>query len=466
MSRNLAKTTIVVVATAVLTGFNGFSLGAERKISAVDLTDRNLSVEDIDPAIYFDVDDTNDPFHEIYTTFRARRASDMADPSKPPPIEPYKSVHRSGKMPWGALPKVLPFDWASLRKAAPQAAEQLERVVKARLVFDHPDIKITQLMLGPGATLPGHAEGSPGFYYIIEGSGEITVEGATQSVTPGTTVKLEPYDVRRVYASTAKPLKLIWVRWAPGGDQQYLAAGYYLTGANQHVQPKEANLPRDFLFWGKRYSTQPVSEPASAELASAEGSVFATQMTQLNQARAELGESRKLYKDTPAFSYETDSTWINEEQLKNSGFFWAKDIGQLGELLYRWEEVMRLKGFFRVVRADGGWDFNISQMVWGPHSRYVEHSHSIPEFYYMLSGPVEHWIDDIKYRAMPGDIFLTNSYQPHQSRGIVDDLPFRNIGASWAPNGDRSVFQRPFFLVEPLPEQPESSFLSEAAAFH
>ena len=105
-------------------------------------------------------------------------------------------------------------------------------------------------------------------------------------------------------------------------------------------------------------------------------------------------------------------------------------------------------------------------MVWGPHARYVEHSHSIPEFYYMMSGPVEHWNGDQKYGAMPGDIFLTNSYQAHQSRGIVDDLPFRNIGASWAPNGNREVFKRPFYLVEPLPAQPEEAILGDASSFH
>jgi hypothetical protein len=65
-----------------------------------------------------------------------------------------------------------------------------------------------------------------------------------------------------------------------------------------------------------------------------------------------------------------------------------------------------------------------------------------------------------------GDVYVTNSYVPRQSHGIVDDLPFRNVGASWAPNGRREVFERPFFLVEPLPEQPESAFLGRAPSFH
>ena len=430
------------------------------------LIDRSLSAGDIDPGIYFDFDDPSDPFREIYAGFRARRASDMADASKPPPIEPYESVHLSRKMPWSALEDILPFDWASLRDESPIAAAELERVVKARLAFDHPDVKITQLMIGPGGTLPGHAGGSPGFYYVIGGSGEITVESTTHTVTPGTTVKLEPYDVRRLYAAPGEPLRVIWVRWAPGGDQEYLAAGYYLTGANQHIQPEEAVLPLDYQYWGGRMSTELVEQARSPRPAVASDSSYAAWAAALENARLSLGAKRILYPETPVFSHESDSEWITEEMLKGSGFFWAKDIASLGALAQRWQEVMRLKGFFRARRPDGGWDFNISQMVWGPHARYVEHSHSIPEFYYMMSGPVEHWVGEDKFTAMPGDIFMTNSYQTHQSRGIVDNMPFRSIGASWAPNGDRSVFKRPFYLVEPPVTQPEAADLGDAPSFH
>ena len=431
---------------------------------SVIVIDRTLSAQDIDPAIYFNFDDPSDPFHEVYAAFRARRANDMADASKPPPIESYESVHLTRNMPWNALEEVLPFDWASLRRESPVEAAQLERVIKARLAFDHPDIKITQLMIGPGATLPAHAGGSPGFYHVIGGSGEISVEGETQTVSPGTTVKLNPYDVRRIYATPGEPLKVLWIRWAPDGDQQYLAAGYYLTGANQHIQPVEGVLPQDYQYWGERLSTEPVPQPASPLRAVEGGSSSAAQATALAAAREKLGEKRNPYPAAPTFSHESDSPWLTKGMEAN--FFWAKDINSLGALLDRWVEVMRYKALFQATRPDGGWDFNISQMVWGPRARYVEHSHSIPEFYYMMSGPVEHWIGEQKYLAMPGDIFMTNSYVPHQSRGIVDDLPFRNIGASWAPNGNREVFNRPFYLVEPLQAQPEGAVLGAAPRFH
>ena len=459
---------------AVLVGTFLSACGPEQQTPESDNTaevaegqiDRTLSASDIDPSVYFRIDDPDDPFRDVYASFRARRSSDMADPSRPPPIEHYAPAHFTREMPWDDLESVFPFDWTSVRAGNPDEARQLEDAVKARLALDHPDLKITQLMIGQGGVLPAHAEGAPGMFHVIEGSGEITVEGRTQTVTPGTTVKLNPYDIRRLSASAEGPLKLLWFRWAPNGDQRFLSAGYYLTGANQHIQPKEGVLPEDFSYWGATHTTEPVSAPSVPAVVAADGSLYATQKIVLEQARDTLGEKRNPYPAARIFSHESDIGWLDQETLENANFFWAKDVKNLGELLIRWGEVMRYKGFFQAARPDGGWDFNVSQMVWGPHARYVEHSHSIPEFYYMMSGPVEHWIEDEKHLAMPGDIFLTNSYVPHQSRGITNGVPFRNIGGSWAPNGDRSVFERPLFLLEPLPQQPGAASLADNPQFH
>ena len=182
--------------------------------------------------------------------------------------------------------------------------------------------------------------------------------------------------------------------------------------------------------------------------------------------RSGLGKASSPYPKTPAISQESDIRWLDMETLKKANFFWAKDVRALGDLLVRWGEVMRYKGIFQAKRPGGGWDFNMSQMAWGPHARYVEHSHSIPEFYYMMSGPVEHWVGERKYIVRPGDIFVTGSFEPHQSRGIVDGVPFRNISGSWAPNGDRSVFKRPAYILEPLPKQAEGAVLKADEKFH
>lgn len=464
----------LAIASGLFVALGVFAMGCRTAVpdapptdrGATITIDRSLSHAEIDPSIYSDLDDPNDPFASVYEGFRARRARDMNDPDKPPPIEAFPPAHPLEGRPWDDVEVRLPFDWSALRKGTPVAVDGFARAIRARLVLDHPDVKITQLMLGPGATLPGHAGGAPGFYHVLDGEAEITVEGRTQHVTPGTTVKLDPYDVRRVHVTSTGPLRMLWIRWAPDGDQRYVQAGYYLTGANMHVQPREADMPPDYQFWGEDRDTTPVATPRSPIAKTAEASFYAAQTDALERARSALGEERNPYPETPRFAHESDVPWVTEEMLANSGFFWAKDIASLGDLARRWSEVFRLKGFFRAKRPDGGWDFNISMMGWGSRAFYVEHSHSIPEFYYMISGPVHHWVDGTRYTAMPGDVYVTNSYTPHQSRGIVDDMPFRSIGASWPPNGRREVFSRPFFVVEPLPEQPGSASLGEAARFH
>ncbi len=102
----------------------------------------------------------------------------------------------------------------------------------------------------------------------------------------------------------------------------------------------------------------------------------------------------------------------------------------------------------------------------GPRSTYVEHCHVIPEFYYLLSDPVTYGVDGDLHRSEPGDILFNNSYSPHLVQGIVDGLVFRSFSSTFAPNGDRSVFDRPGFLVEPLPTQPASARLAENISFH
>ena len=390
----------------------------------------------------------------------------MVDQSRPPPIEPFPAAHRTQDMSWGDLQTIFPFDWDTLNAEMPERVEQLKRVTRARVGLDHPDLKITQFMLGAGAVFPMHAEGAPGFYHVVGGTGEISVEGKTQTVAPGTTIRLNPYDQRQIYASADGPLKILWFRWAPDGDQRFITGGYYLTGANQHIQPIEAELESDVAFWGETFTTSPVATP-SAAISNPDGSaIFAAQSVALELAKNSLGADLRPYAEASVFSNESETNWLDRETLERANFFWAKDIKNLGELLTRWSEVMRYKALYQAKRQEAGWDFNMSQMMWGPHARYVEHSHSIPEFYYMMSGPVEHWIEDEKHTAMPGDIFITSSYVNHQSQGITDGVPFRNISGSWAPNGDRSVFTRPFFIVEPLLEQSDVIELGSEVGFH
>lgn len=418
--------------------------------------------EEIDSSIYFAESAGDDPFAEIYEGFRERKAAAREDPNVPPPIEPHETVHRSADRQWLPLDEVIRFDAS---KARPERVDALRSAVRMARAFDHPDLEILEVVLGPGALLPAHAEGAPGVLLVLDGEADVTVDEESWRVTPGAKVKLEPYAVRRLRASAQGPTKVLWIRWAPRGDVRYITAGYYLTGANQHVQPAQAHIPLDFEFWGAVNDNTPL-EPWT--LPAADADTYVTQQRAALTAELErLGEDElKLYPEVAVFGHESATPWLDIDAIRNSNFMWAEDILSTGGLLDRWSQVVRMEGLFQARHADGSWDFNISQQAWGSGSRYVEHSHSIPEFYYMLSGRVEHWNGDRRYDAEPGDVFMTNSFQNHESRVRPDGEIWRSYGATWAPNGDRSVFDRPHFLLEELPEQPAGSELPEHVRFH
>lgn len=422
--------------------------------------------EEVDPSIYSRLDDPTDPFGAKYAEFRARRERDMANPDSAQPLDRYPARHRTSRKPWGELEALLPFDWQAVRAASPEEAKQLEASIRIRLGFDHPDLKIIQMVIGAGGLLPAHADGAPGAFVVVGGEGEISVEGETWRVTPGATVKLHPYDVRRLRASPSAALRLLWIRWAPGGDQAYIDAGYYLTGANQHVQPKQADLPDDYLFWGEVFENEALEEPSVPVLEPESGSVYARSARALDASRRTLGDDRARYPSVPVFGHESRVPWLSAERARRGGFFFSEDLGSLGPVADRMLQIARHKAIFRATRADGRWDFNFSQSAWGARSTYVEHSHVIPEFYYALSGPVIYGVDGERHESLPGDILYNNSYSPHLIQGIVDGLVFDCFSSTFAPHGDRSVFERPYFLVEPLGRQPASARLAKDVAFH
>ncbi|MEN8160074.1 MAG: hypothetical protein ABFS41_08390 [Myxococcota bacterium] len=268
---------------------------------------------EVDPAVYSRVDDPSDPYRAKYAEFRARRARDMANPDFPAPLDRYPAFHRTGDMPWGSLETLLPFDWVEIRKADPEAAAQLADVVRARLAFDHPDLKITQLLIGPGGLLPAHADGAPGAFIVVGGEGEIGVGGETQRVTTGGTVRLAPYAERRLQASSDAALRLLWIRWAPGGDQAYVDAGYYLTGANQHLQPEQADLPWDYLLWDGAFENEALAAPSTPVALAPAESVYAADAHALADRRRELGTARDPYLTVPIFGHESRIPWLSAE---------------------------------------------------------------------------------------------------------------------------------------------------------
>lgn len=424
------------------------------------------AADEVDPAIYTAINDPNDPYGYKYAEFRERRERDMADPDSPRPLPLYRARHQTTGTPWGDLENLFPIDWAGLRELTPGRVEQLKGAMRLRVAFDHPDLKISQLVLGPEAVLPGHADGAPGAYIVISGRGEIRVGNESAHVTTGSTVKLEPYVVRSLEASAEEPLRLLWIRWAPGGDQAYVDAGYYLTGANQHIQPEQAKFEDDYLFWGGVDEAYGLVEAAANPAPSEAVPVYADATFGLRAAKAAFNADEPLYPGVSVFGHDSKIPWLSAETLKEGGFFFSDDLGSLLEVAEQMIQIARHKAIFRASRPDGRWDFNFSESAWGARSIYVEHSHVIPEFYYVLSGPVIYGVDGERHESMPGDILFNNSYSPHLAQGVVEGLVFRSFSSTFAPNGDRSVFERPYFMVEPLTDQAAGSVLSDSIEFH
>lgn len=122
-------------------------------------------------------------------------------------------------------------------------------MIKTRLVFDNPDLKVVELAIAAGAALPLHAQAAPSVYHIFEGAATIMSNDSTAKVAVGTSIRFDSYAKKSVNVTSDEPLKVLWFSWAPQGDNSYLQSGYYLTGSNLHFQPQADIMPTDFDFW-------------------------------------------------------------------------------------------------------------------------------------------------------------------------------------------------------------------------
>ncbi|MCK5881506.1 MAG: hypothetical protein KAG18_06485, partial [Sinobacterium sp.] len=359
------------------------------------------------------------------------------------------------------------IDWKEVNQSSPKKLEQLRKALKVKTVLNHPDLKIIEVAMGSGALLPSHADAAPGAYHIIEGSAKITINGETIHAFTGTSIKLESLSERRVQVTSSTPLKLLWFRWAPGGDQTYLDYGYYLTGSNFHLQPLESVMPKNYQQWEERFRKRFIAID-STWVYEPTKEFYDKQKQQLvamkNQEK--FKNIANLYPTAPQFSNELDSTWLDFENMPSEGFFWAKDASKAGAALAAWNKMTRMKGVFQAKVPNQQFDFNISYIATGPTGKYVTHSHATPEFYYILGGKTEWIISGTKYVAVPGNLYAHNPYADHEMRGLEEANPEIVITGSWAPFGDRSVFKAPTLLTEALTQQPASSVIKDDFNFH
>jgi len=432
-----------------------------------------LSFRDIDSAIWADspANRSIDPYQELIQGLRDRKARDLANPDAPRPFEGAERIEKEFRAPelaWDALADVLPLDWDSIRELSPERVAALERAVRFRTVLRHPDFRIVEVAMAPGSTVPGHALAEPSAFHVVGGSAEFEVADQRIEASLGASIKIEPYEVRSIHVSSDVPFRALWFRWAPGGDAAYLSSGYYLTGANFHIQPLEATFPSGYQHWAdasrRRSRLLPPAEPHSRAPQTL-GSEFLREQAD-RHARARASGATALYPSTPRVSDELQADWLDFTKLADAGFFWAKDAQAGADALVRWNEIARMKAVFRATRPDGPYDFNLSYLAIGPTGKYVTHSHAGPEFYYILEGETEWILEGETFTARPGHVYFHGPYQDHEMRGLVEGVPMRSIAGSWVPFGDRRVWLEPGFLLEPLPAQPGGAEIPAAFDFH
>ncbi|HEB88324.1 MAG TPA: cupin domain-containing protein [Deltaproteobacteria bacterium] len=445
---------------------------------AQDSASKAPSYRDIDPSLWIESPETRalDPHDGLIQPFRDRKARDRADPEAPPAFEGEDRIAkevRATDAPWDPLEAVLPLDWDTIERLDPDGLEALRRSVRFRRVLSHPDFQIVEVALAGGARLPAHALAEPSAFHVLSGEAEFEVADESIEATVGTTVKVEPYEVRAIRSISPEPLRALWFRWAPGGDETYLDFGYYLTGTNFHVQPLEATFPENWSFWPEalrrphrvepRKTPDTPSEPAPE---TNEEAFLARQRQALGLYREALSPPQPLYPTSPRASDETKIPWIDFSNIAAAGFFWAGDAAAAGHYLDRWNEIARMKGIFQARNPGGRYDFNFSYIALGPMAKYVTHSHATPEFYYVLDGETEWIIEGDRFVARAGHVYFHSPYDDHEMRGLLEGVPMRAITGSWAPFGDRSVWKQPGFLLEGLPDPDPAKAIPDTFDFH
>ena len=125
--------------------------------------------DEIDPNIYFPTQENvaADPSNSLMEMFRKKKAADMANPDKPRPMkteEIGQIENVSHQQPWSSVDAVFDFEWDKLD---PSWNKTLEKVIKCRVVFDNLDLKVVELAIAAGATLPMHAQATPSVYHVL-----------------------------------------------------------------------------------------------------------------------------------------------------------------------------------------------------------------------------------------------------------------------------------------------------------
>jgi quercetin dioxygenase-like cupin family protein len=110
-------------------------------------------------------------------------------------------------------PTVLDLAATELR-VAPNKQATIRLMAEGRRAF------VGMLTMQPGAAVPDHVDGDEEFIHILEGGGELTIDGKAYPVAAGTTIFM-PGGAHVSYVNGATALKALQVFAGPGSAAKY-----------------------------------------------------------------------------------------------------------------------------------------------------------------------------------------------------------------------------------------------------
>jgi quercetin dioxygenase-like cupin family protein len=264
-------------------------------------------------------------------------------------------------------------------------------------------INMGTLELKPGETYPAHSHPAPEIYYVISGEAQWFVDDESQTVVPGSMIYHRPYAVHGWRnLSKDKPLRVAWIWWSEG-DNSVLAKGARFTNpdlfaSRDKVQPVAVPLPKVRMNENDSVNEKYGEYPVAGRL------VGTTAFVHQNAT------PKKATKSHPGWFRGTGENGIADANAK---YFYNELIGpNLPKPAFSNNYL-----YFGPLEQQSG-------------STYFAHNHPAPEFYYVISGEADYYVDDERQTVKPGTIIYHRPYAVH-GWTVTSKEPLRMIWAWW-----------------------------------
>jgi quercetin dioxygenase-like cupin family protein len=289
------------------------------------------------------------------------------------------------------------------------------------------------LELAPGETYPAHSHPASEIYYVISGEAEWFVDDQSQRVLPGEMIyhrSLAAHGWRNL--SKDKPLRVAWIWWAEG-DTSVLAKGARFTNpdlfsSRDKVQPFAVPLPKVRRDASDNVNGKYGEYPLPGRLVGTTAYVH------------ENATPEKATKTHPAWFRGQGDNGIADENAK---YFYHELIGpNLPKPAFNNSYL-----YFGSLEQKSGYT-------------YPAHNHPAPEFYFVISGEAEWYVDDERQTVKPGTIIYHRPYAVHGWKTTSKE-PLRMIWAWWVEE-DPTVLNVSAKMVNPDLAKEEKTALPYA----